>query len=128
MGRLIYSLNVSLDGFIETTDHQLDWGLVDDELHTWFNDQTRSLDASLYGRRLYDVMSAHWPTAASDPGISEPELEFARLWNAMPIFVFSHSLESVVPNGRLVSGDVTTWPFEAFGFGNRCRGRCRDTR
>jgi len=106
MGRLIYSLNVSLDGFIETTDHQLDWGLVDDELHSWFNDQTRALDASLYGRRLYDVMSAHWPTAASDPGISEPELEFARLWNAMPIFVFSHSLESVVPNGRLVSGDV----------------------
>ena len=67
MGRLIYSLNVSLDGFIETTDHRLDWGLVDDELHTWFNDQTRGLDASLYGRRLYDVMSAHWPTAASDP-------------------------------------------------------------
>ena len=72
---------------------RLDWGIVDDELHTWFNDQTRTLDASLYGRRLYDVMSPHWPTAASDPAASEPEREFARLWNAMPIFVFSHSLE-----------------------------------
>src|SRR3972149_5992108 len=52
MGKLIYLLNVSLDGFVETADRSLDWTVVDDELHTWFNEQTRSLDASLYGRRL----------------------------------------------------------------------------
>ena len=40
MGKLIYSLNVSLDGFIETPDHSLDWAIVDDEVHTWFNEQT----------------------------------------------------------------------------------------
>ena len=51
MGKLIYSMNVSLDGFVETLDHGLDWAAVDDELHSWFNDQTRALDASLYGRR-----------------------------------------------------------------------------
>ena len=53
MGRLIYSLNVSLDGFVETLDHSLAWADVDEELHTWFNDQTQTLDASLYGRRMY---------------------------------------------------------------------------
>ena len=41
MGKLIYLLNVSLDGFIETPDHSLAWTSVDDELHTWFNDHMR---------------------------------------------------------------------------------------
>ena len=53
MGKLIYLLNVSLDGFIETPDHRLDWTIIDEEIHGWFNDQMRSLDATLYGRRLY---------------------------------------------------------------------------
>ena len=41
MGKLIYSMNVSLDGFIETPDHSLDWANVDEEVHFWFNQQTR---------------------------------------------------------------------------------------
>jgi hypothetical protein len=44
LGKLIYSLNVSLDGFAETADHGLEWAIVDDEVHTWFNDQARILD------------------------------------------------------------------------------------
>ena len=106
MGKLIYNLNVSLDGFIESADHGLDWSVVDDELHTWFNDQARSLDAELYGRRIYELMAAHWPTAASDPLVTETEREFARIWNAMPRIVFSTTLESVRPGCRLVAGDV----------------------
>jgi hypothetical protein len=47
VGKLIYTMNVSLDGFVETPEHSLDWATVDDELHTWFNDQARTLDASL---------------------------------------------------------------------------------
>ena len=69
MGKLIYLLNISLDGFVETPDHRLDWATVDDELHTWFNDQMRTLDATLYGRRIYELMADHWPTAEADPSI-----------------------------------------------------------
>lgn len=106
MGKLVYLFNVSLDGFVETVDHSLDWTAVDDELHTWFNEQERSLDASLYGRRLYEVMAAYWPTAESDPAATEPMLEFARIWNAIPKVVFSTTLDSVGPGCRLVAGDV----------------------
>ena len=67
MGKLIYSMNVSLDGFVETLDHSVDWTIVDDEIHGWWNDQVRSRDASLYGRRMYEVMAAYWPTGESDP-------------------------------------------------------------
>ena len=106
MGKLIYLMNVSLDGFIETPDHRLDWTLVDDELHSWFNDQVRSVAATLYGRRMYEVMAAYWPTGEDDPASTPAMREFARVWNPMPKFVFSSSLESVDHNSRLVSGDV----------------------
>jgi dihydrofolate reductase len=106
MGKLIYLLNVSLDGFIEKPDHSLDWTIVDDEIHQWFNDQTRELDATLYGRRLWEVMAAHWPTGEEDPAGTDVTREFARIWNAMPKIVFSSSLDSVEHDARLVSGDV----------------------
>jgi dihydrofolate reductase len=106
MGKLIYLMNVSLDGYVETPDHGLDWANVDDELHTWFNDQTRALDASLYGRRLYELMADHWPTAESDPTATPAMLDFAKIWNAMPKVVFSSTLGSVEFNSRLVRGDA----------------------
>ena len=106
MGRLIYTLNVSLDGFIETSDHSVDWGVNDDELLTWFTDRARGLAASLYGRRLYELMSAYWPTAQDDPAATEPMREFGRIWLAIPKIVFSSTLTSVDWNSRLVRGDV----------------------
>jgi dihydrofolate reductase len=66
----------------------------------------RTLDASLYGRRLYELMAAYWPTGESDPAATEPMREFARIWNPMPKIVFSTSLQHVEHNSRLVSGDV----------------------
>ncbi len=33
MGKLIYLMNVSLDGFIETPERGLEWGVIDDEIH-----------------------------------------------------------------------------------------------
>jgi dihydrofolate reductase len=106
MGRLIYSFNVSLDGYIETVDKSLDWSLISDDVHGYFNDQTRALDASLYGRRLWDLMSAHWPTAEDDPDSTEVMRDFARVWNATPKIVFSRTLDHVDHGARLAKGDV----------------------
>src|SRR5918992_1593619 len=99
-------MNVSLDGFIETPEHSLDWTIVDEELHTWFNDQMRTLDATLYGRRLYELMAAYWPTGETDPSATDAMREFARIWNRMPKIVFSTSLAHVEHDARLVRGDV----------------------
>jgi dihydrofolate reductase len=106
MGRLIYGLNVSLDGYVETPDHSLDWSAVDDELHSWFNARYRETVASIYGRGLYQTMAAYWPHAADDPSASAVELEFARIWNATPRYVFSKSLEHVEWNSQLVREGV----------------------
>lgn len=106
MGRLIYAMNVSLDGFVETPEHSLDWATVDEELHRWFNDQARTLDASLYGRRMYELMADYWPTGEDDPSATDAMREFARIWKPMPKIVFSTSLDHVEHNARLVRGDA----------------------
>ena len=106
MGRLIYGMSVSLDGFVETPTRSLDWVRVDEELHAFFNDQAREMSASLYGRRMYELMVGYWPTAESDPAATPAELEFAGIWRNLPRIVFSRTLEAVDGNSRLVRGDV----------------------
>jgi dihydrofolate reductase len=106
VGKLVYSLNVSLDGYVETPDHSLGWAIVDEELHSWFNERTRDADAFVWGRRMYELMVAYWPTAESDAAATPAMREFARLANPKPKFVFSSMLTTVEWNGRLVQGDV----------------------
>jgi dihydrofolate reductase len=105
MGKLIYEMNVSLDGFVETPDQSLDWVNIDEELHFWFNEQSRAVDASIYGRRMYELMASYWPTAADDPDAGPAMVEFAGIWRETPKVVFSSKLESVDWNSRLVRGE-----------------------
>ena len=106
MGRLVYSMSVSLDGFVETPSRSLDWVLVDEELHSFFNDEAREMSAFLYGRRLYQAMVDYWPTAETDPSATPAMLEFARIWKYKPKIVFSGTLERVEWNSRLVRDDA----------------------
>jgi dihydrofolate reductase len=102
---LIYSMGVSLDGFIAGPDGDIDWSAPDEELHRFHNQQTRELGAHLLGRRLYEVM-AYWDTADENPSARDYELEFARIWKSMPKIVFSKTLEKVEGNARLVRDGV----------------------
>ena len=106
MGKVVYLMNVSLDGYVETPDHSVDWGKVDEELHTWFARRQRAVAVSVYGRRLWEVMAAYWPTGEANPASTEPMREFARSWNATPKVVFSHELQTVEHGARLARGDV----------------------
>jgi len=83
MRKIIYSMLVSLDGFIEGPNRELDWHVIDEEFHTFVNEQQSEFDTYLYGRRLYEVMR-YWETA--DQNLSAPahEVEFARIWQRMP--------------------------------------------
>jgi dihydrofolate reductase len=102
MGRLIYSMSVSLDGFVNTSSASLDWVRVDEELHRVFNEEARSVSAFIYGRRLYELMTAYWPTAGADPAATPAEVDFAQIWRDKPKIVVSRTLERVEWNSRLV--------------------------
>jgi dihydrofolate reductase len=105
MRKLIYSMGVSLDGFIAGPDSEIDWSAPDEELHRFHNQQARETGAYLYGRRLYEVMR-YWETADEEPSAPEHELEFARIWKDTPKIVFSKTLEEVEGNARLVRDGV----------------------
>ena len=106
MGKLTYGMNVSLDGYIADKNGDIGWSNPDAELHQYWNDQVRDTAMSLYGRKLYELMSAHWPTADEAPDVSPVEAEYARMCRAMPKVVFSQTLDSVGWNSRLERGDV----------------------
>lgn len=106
MRKVIYSMMVSLDGFIEGTKRNLDWHIIDEELHTFANDQARAAGAFLYGRRLYEVMVDYWPTADTKPSALGYEVEFARIWKDKPKIVFSKTLDKVEWNSRLLRGNL----------------------
>jgi dihydrofolate reductase len=102
MRKLIYSMGVSLDGFIADRNGAIDWSAPDEELHRFHNQQAREVGVELYGRRLYEAM-VPWETWDEQPSVSEPELEFARIWKDTPKIVFSTTLEKVeVSNATLV--------------------------
>jgi dihydrofolate reductase len=94
MRSIVLSMSVSLDGYFEGPDGDLGWHLVDEELHTHFNEHIAGMSAFLNGRVDYELMAGYWPTADQDPAASAPEKEFAAIWRDMPKIVFSRTLES----------------------------------
>jgi dihydrofolate reductase len=100
MRKLIYSMGVSLDGYIAGPGGAIDWTAPDEELHRFHNAQTRDLGAHILGRRLYEVMT-FWETADHESSAAGHEVEFARIWQALPKVVFSTTLREVQGNTRL---------------------------
>jgi len=106
VAKLTYMMNTSLDGYIAARGDDISWGVPSTELHQWYNDRARELGVSLYGRKLWELMSAHWPTADQQPDTPPVEVEFARIWQKTPKVVFSTTLDDVSGNARLVTGDA----------------------
>ena len=100
MRTVIYSMSVSLDGFIAGPDGAIDWAAPDEALMAFHTAQTRELGAHLCGRRLYEDMLP-WET---DP--DRNALEFARLWKALPKVVCSTTLDTVAGNATLATRGV----------------------
>ena len=105
MRKVIYSMPVSLDGYIEGPNGDFGWAEPDLAFHQYFNDLELEVGAHLYGRGLYEVMR-YWETADANPDSTPVEVEYARRWQQVPTIVFSTTLEKVEGNARLVKGDI----------------------
>ena len=101
---LIYSMSVSVDGFIADREGAIGWTAPSEELFRFHLAQVRELGGYLLGRRLYETMLV-WET---DPSMRETEAEaaFADVWCALPKVVFSRTLDSVQGNARLAEASL----------------------
>jgi dihydrofolate reductase len=103
---LIYSMSVSLDGYIKGPDGRFDWSMPTVEEHKVHNQRVRELSAHLSGRRLYETM-LFWNTPEAISSEDPVMREFAEIWQALPKIVFSRTLTSVEGrNTRLATRDV----------------------
>ncbi|WP_232668013.1 dihydrofolate reductase family protein [Pseudonocardia sp. TRM90224] len=114
MRKLIFGMNVTLDGYIAATGDDIGWGGGDsgahggpsDELFEWWLGYEQANELTLYGRKLWKTMSSYWPTGDQQPGVTPAEIEFARNWRDTPKVVFSSTIDEVDWNTRVVTGDA----------------------
>jgi dihydrofolate reductase len=104
MRKLIYSMTVSLDGYIAGPDGGIEWSVPDEELFRFHTQQVQEIGVHLCGRSLYETM-VYWETAEESPLAAE-HVEFAQIWKALPKVVFSTTLQRVVGNTRLTRDGV----------------------
>lgn len=100
MADLIYSVMMSLDGYIADQDGKFDWAAPDEEVHSCINELERPVGTYLYGRRMYEIMAVWEPLPLED----EPPCiaEFAAIWRAAEKIVYSSRLGGVTtPKTRL---------------------------
>lgn len=99
MAKLVFGMNVSLDGYVD-----FDKFAPDPVLFRYFIEQTRNTSGSIYGPRLYELMS-YWDSDAwnQDDRAQDDLRAFAEAWRAMPKWVVSRSLKEVGPNATLIA-------------------------
>lgn len=105
MRNVIYSMGVSLDGYIVGPDGDITAPPPDEEVWRLVTDETREVGVHLMGRRLYETM-LYWETADQNPSLDDSEIEWAALWKSLPKVVFSTTLSAVQGNARLASGGL----------------------
>src|SRR6478609_1302541 len=108
MRKLTFGMNVTLDGYVAAPGDDLGWSAPSDELFQWWSDRVAATGLALYGRRLWETMSSHWPTADQQPGATPQQIEYAGRWRGMPKVVFSSSTTAVDGNALLFTGDAVT--------------------
>ncbi|HET8639454.1 MAG TPA: dihydrofolate reductase family protein [Solirubrobacterales bacterium] len=95
MGKLLYSMLCSLDGYVEDAEGNFDWAAPDEEVHSFVNELERPVGTHLYGRRMYETMTFWEVGGGADTDQPSPESEFAEIWRGADKVVYSRTLSDV---------------------------------
>jgi dihydrofolate reductase len=111
MAKLIYPINVSLDGYMEDEQGNLEWSISDDEVFAFWTDFQRPIGTYLYGHRMYESM-VYWETANPQTPINyssgdQPDVmrEFAQIWQAAEKIVYSRTLQTASSDRTRIERD-----------------------
>ncbi len=94
---------ISLDGFFEGPNHELDWHNVDTEFNNYAVQQLDSASLLLFGRRTYEMMASYWPVEIAQ----EDDPIVSKRMNNMPKMVFSKTIDKIEwENTKLAKDDL----------------------
>jgi dihydrofolate reductase len=115
--KVFLHINVSVDGYIERDNHDIDWHFADDEFEAYINEVLGSIGGMIFGRTAHEKLAEYWPTAttgggdrsqAPAQGVSEQHLEAARMMNELPKYVVSNSqYEPAWANSHVLGDDLS---------------------
>ena len=102
MRKLIYAINVSIDGCCDHTKM-----VPDEDLFDYHIQLIRGVGLFVYGRKTYQLMVPYWPDVAKDPSSSTADREFGQAFDSKDRVAFSRTLNSVEDGKtRIVRGDL----------------------
>jgi dihydrofolate reductase len=94
MGKLVYQMLASLDGYVQDRTGNFDWATPDDEVHAHANQEEAGVDTDIYGRKMYEMM-VYWETADQQPDTPPVGVEFSKFWQESNKIVVSKTLREV---------------------------------
>jgi dihydrofolate reductase len=106
MRKLIYGMNLTLDGYITGAGRRPRVKRAERRAVSVVARSGAGEGLLLYGRKLRETMSSYWPTGEQQPNATPAQIEFARNWRDTPKVVFSSTIEKVDRNTRVVRGDA----------------------
>jgi len=112
MRKLIYAINITLDGCCEHTkmlspgELRERTGGSDSEFLEYYMQLLREMDLSIYGRITYQLMVPYWPDIAKSHSETKAENDFADAFEAVPRVVFSRTLQTADEKTRIVRGNL----------------------
>jgi dihydrofolate reductase len=102
MRKVILTLAVSLDNYIEGPNKEVDWMTFDEETAIELNNFLQEIDTILYGRVSYELYGNYFPADSS----ADFEKDFYRQVNKMTKYVFSTSKAEFGGNPKIVKSDI----------------------
>jgi dihydrofolate reductase len=104
MRRVIFQMMVSIDGYFEGENHEIDWHNVDEDFNRYSLDFLNNIDTLVFGRTTYELMASYWTTEAA---VKDAPL-IAEKMNSLQKIVFSNTLEKAEWNkSRLMKTSLT---------------------
>ena len=102
MARLILFNMMTVDGFFEGMNREIDWHNVDGDFNEFAIEQLNNASLLIFGRVTYELMASYWPT----PEAVKDDPVVAGKMNSLGKIVFSNTLKKADWNNtRLIKGD-----------------------
>lgn len=106
MRKVILSIVVSLDGYIEGMNGEVDWFVWDETTSKYTLDTMNEVELIMYGRKAYEANAKHWQAIPNLSTSTANEIAFAHIMNEKPKLVFSKTMEKAEWNARLVKDNI----------------------